>query len=203
MNGERPSTNMPPHPSPDWVHQCTLYLLGELHGQSLTTFERQVANSPELSEVLVAQAALIDDVSKIEIEPWTTPATTPATTTSVRWKWIATLVSLSACVAVAILSIQYFGQATKPQIQVTQSSSQRQSGSQDTVGASESESLLIAKSWVGDSSVAASENEFFAIFTEDALYEVEDETEVDSVISLMAVAVAAEDDSTDGEANDG
>jgi len=201
MSGKQKNTAMETSSSPDWSHQCTLYLLGELAGQSLTSFEQQLASSPELGEMLIAQAALIEEVSKIKIEP----STTRATMSGYRWKAIATMASLAACVAGALLSVQFLGQPAKPQSQVEQIPSQIQSGPREVVDTSESEFLLIAKVWVGDSGVAATETEteIFATVVEDALFEIEDESEAESAISWMTVAVAAENALLDGESNDG
>ncbi|MCP4890477.1 MAG: hypothetical protein GY904_28245 [Planctomycetaceae bacterium] len=199
MSGKQKNTAMETSSSPDWSHQCTLYLLGELAGQSLTSFEQQLASSPELGEMLIAQAALIEEVSKIKIEP----STTRATMSGYRWKAIATMASLAACVAGALLSVQFHGQPAKPQSQVEQIPSEIQSGPRQVVDTSESESLLIAKVWVGDSGVAATETEIFDTVIEDALFEIEDESEAESAISWMTVAVAAENALLDGESNDG
>ncbi|MEE2937538.1 MAG: hypothetical protein VYA84_16230 [Planctomycetota bacterium] len=185
--------------SPDGSHQCTLYLLGELAGQSVTSFEQQVASSPELGEMLIVQAALIEEVSKIKIEP----SITRATRSAYRWKSIATLASLAACVTAALLSVQFLDQTAKPQNQLKQIPSQMQSGPRDVVDTSESESLLIAKAWVSDFGVAASETEIFPTVIEEALFEIEDESENESAISWMTIAVAAESALLDGESNDG
>lgn len=199
MSGKLKNTAMETSSSPDWSHQCTLYLLGELAGQSLTSFEQQLASSPELGEMLIAQAALIEEVSKIKIEP----STTRKTMSGYRWKSITTLASLAACVTGALLSVQFLGQTAKPQSQVKQIPSQMQSGPREVVDTSESESLLIAKVWVGESGVAATETEIFTTVIEDALFEIEDESEAESAISWMTVAVAAENALLDGESNDG
>ena len=165
----------------EWSDRCVLYLLGELSGLEKIEFERQLAQSPELSEQLLSQAACIDELSMATLSEPAVAA--PATSTEFRWIAVATSIALAACLGWLLFSLNGL-----------------QGETETLVDAEESETLLIAKVWVDDPAIEA---DLLVDLDDEDPPTLETEAEIDAP-SWMVVALASDTESfVDGEANDG
>ena len=184
MNRKVPHTAEPL--SSDWPETCTLYLLGELTGPQLAEFEHQLTTSPELGELLISQAASIDELSRIECEAL--PSALANESSTLPWQRIASLVALAACLLWALASLR----------------PDQQPSPDPVLSETVDEALLIAKIWVDDPGVNWIESDILATAEEDFPIQLDDEPEVDSALSWMFVAVAADADAVEEEdANEG
>jgi len=169
--------------SPDDAELCTLYLLGELEGQSLARFEQRLAELPELADCLEARAELIDDLSRVRMDVAAVPAAhrTP-------WTTIAATLALAACLAWALLSLR----------------SDLTDSSGVALDASAMEELLIAKTWADDPGTSLDESEALSDAGDEGFFELDDEVDLDSSLSWMVVAMSAGGELLlEGDGNDG
>lgn len=170
---------------------CALYLLGELSPAASAEFEYRLAQSPQLGTLLQSQAELIDEVSRAELAFQPIPAT--HTDRRRRLSWLVASAALAACVAWAVFSLRHrFNEAPAALVDAA-----------SMVDAA-TEELLIAKVWAGDTGTLLNEPDDASLADEDPPLELDGEFDVDSALSWMVVAVAAEGSVfVEGDANDG
>ncbi len=172
----------------DESEKCLLYLLGELSGQQLTDFERQLTESEALRDELLLQAKSIDELSKLD--PGTTALRRKVLSSRIQWMLVATSTALAASLGWAIVGLR----PDRQQMPVTELPN----------AIDRNETLMIAMVWADDTGANATEPDIVTMVEEDAIAEFDYESELESPLSWMVAAVSADADAfAPGDANDG
>lgn len=200
--------------------QCAeslLYLLGELDTEACKRFEEKLASNADLSDALLQQASLITAVAGCRAVDCPSPqraASVHAASenahvdASRRWRWIAAVASVAACIALMFQLLRFSSQPGRV--------ASTQFGSKLETAAELEESVLIAKAWA--SSHHALKSEAVALYAGDSDVDEladphTDETfdlglddqssDIDSTISWMFIAISSSSDTPSEEGNDG
>ena len=192
--------------------QCLLYLLGELDAETSKRFEEKLAGNAELSEALLQQASLITAIAQSRaFDRRTLPDagskhSHPYETQ--RWRWIAAVASVAACIALAVQFLQFASPSG--------TTASTKDGAAVETAALLDESVLIAKAWASsqhtltsetaDSQSGQSELDELAGSHADESYDLvldDQPSDIDSAMSWMFVAISSSPDVQREEGNDG
>jgi hypothetical protein len=190
-----------PEPNGSSEEQCWLYLLGELDASKSAEFEQRLATSPELSDQLLRQAELISGLSTIESQLQVAPAT-PSRVSS--WSIAVSIMTVAACLAIVVLGVRSRSVEKDSLASRTPSLSPRGTAAKDP---NVSEDLLIARAWADSRRSEVSEDFALADLDSDEALPEDEPSDLDSTLSWMFIAVAAnpelDDAGDEGAANDG
>jgi hypothetical protein len=190
-----------PEPNGSSEEQCWLYLLGELDASKSAEFEQRLATSPELSDQLLRQAELISGLSTIKHQLQVAPAT-PSRVSS--WSIAVSIMTVAACLAIVVLGVRSRSVEKDSLASRTPSLSPRGIAAKDP---NVSEDLLIARAWADSRRSEVSEDFALADLDSDEALPEDEPSDLDSTLSWMFIAVAAnpelDDAGDEGAANDG
>jgi hypothetical protein len=190
-----------PEPNGSSEEQCWLYLLGELDASKSAEFEQRLATSPELSDQLLRQAELISGLSTIKHQLQVAPAT-PSRVSS--WSIAVSIMTVAACLAIVVLGVRSRSVEKDSLASRTPSLSPRGTAAKDP---NVSEDLLIARAWADSRRSEVSEDFALADLDSDEALPEDEPSDLDSTLSWMFIAVAAnpelDDVGEEGAANDG
>ena len=173
--------------------RCMLYLLGELPAGERAIFEKQLSDSPDLSDELRAQSELICAISA----PAPTSVSVRSKSNNRSWQLVAIVSTLAATFLVSIVGLRWqhnrdVAQLAPPdQRQITGQTEREQDGNR--------EALMIAQAWAADHAEAESMDVDFNLLDADFPLGsdaslADESSNQESVVSWMVVAVADQSD---------
>ncbi len=197
---------------------CVAYLLGDLDQDAKVAFERRLADDPSLSERLLQQADTILALAPsrgIVMEQSGKSVPQPAQELrppqrfggSARWRWVAAIVSTAACIA---LLVQLTDLSRESDVSVDSDANTRVADHSAAGSPGTSEQILIARAWA-DNHVDFEETlldlavipEGDAELDESDDFEAVEDSDIDSKVDWMFVAMRSSTSSLPSGDNDG
>jgi hypothetical protein len=222
MTSEQPNERSPARPagtSPQQAMRCMQYLLGELSADDRAVFEKQLGESAELGDELLAQSELILAVTA----ETTQEVAPPLSSSDRRWRVVAVVSALAATFLISLIGLHWqsdrgLTRRDKPTDPAASVGAGGTTDANEQVDAHRREAMMIAQAWATDHRVGAgladaertltdSEWELAGDEFNDAeTFNDQDSHDHDSVLAWMVLAVADQPDSqsaSSGATSDG